>query len=181
MRSLPGPAQVLAGTILAVCLLGSGACDRWTGKWSDGAPSPADLEAVGALARSFVDAHNEGDSERLASLFTEDAILVPPDEPTLEGRDAIADYLDDLLKDAPATMEFDVQELKVMDDWAFERIDVTLQETDPETGEEIETWMRILWILQRQPDGAWKIARFIGNFEEPGDEQDPGTETGRQA
>jgi uncharacterized protein (TIGR02246 family) len=147
----------------------------------DAAPTAADLAAIGKLRAAFLDAHNEGDADRLAALFTDNAVLAPPDDPTCEGKDAIADYFDDLLRDEPSTAEFDVQETRVDGDWAFERIDVTLDGTDPDTGESTETWARYFWVLRRQRDGAWKIDRLMYNIEEPGDDTDDTPGESRQA
>jgi uncharacterized protein (TIGR02246 family) len=166
-----GAPVLLVPALVAVALLGLAACGLFGGE-GDHAPGPLDAQAIDRLTRAFLEAHNEGDSDRLAGLFTDDAVLVPPADPTCEGRDAIADYFDDLFRDAPATAEINVQETRVFGSRAFERFEMTVAETDPDTGEEIETLVRCFWMLERQPDGAWKIARFIGDIEEPVDEED---------
>ena len=139
-----------------------------------GEPSKGDLYAIGRLRAEFVQATNEGDVDRLTALFTDDAVFVPADDPTCEGKDAIADYFDDLMRDEPETLDLDVLETRVEGDWAFERLDATISSTDAESGEETETWARYFWVLKRQPDGAWKIDRAIYNIEEPDDEEDDG-------
>lgn len=139
-----------------------------------GEPSKGDLDAIGRLRAEFVQATNEGDVDRLTALFTDDAVFVPADDPTCEGKDAIADYFDDLMRDEPETLDLDVLETRVEGDWAFERLDATISSTDAESGEETETWARYFWVLKRQPDGAWKIDRAIYNIEEPDDEEDDG-------
>ena len=139
-----------------------------------GEPSKTDLDAIGRLRAEFVQATNEGDADRLTSLFTDDAVFVPADDPTCEGKDAIADYFDDLMRDEPQTLDLDVLETRVEGDWAFERLDATISSTDAESGEETETWARYFWVLKRQPGGAWKIDRAIYNIEEPDDEEDDG-------
>lgn len=139
-----------------------------------GEPSKTDLDAIGRLRAEFVQATNEGDVDRLTSLFTDDAVFVPADDPTCEGKDAIADYFDDLMRDEPQTLDLDVLETRVEGDWAFERLDATINSTDAESGEETETWARYFWVLKRQPGGAWKIDRAIYNIEEPDDEEDDG-------
>ena len=188
MEGLPGQVGQLNGArgsgiarlVLAAGLLAGFGCGWRPRGGGEGAPRPADLEAIGRLGDAYLEAYGKSDAQRLAALFTDDAVLVPSDGPTCEGRDQIADYFDDLLRDVPATAEFEVQETKILDDWAFERIDVTVQWTDPDNGEEVETWERYFWVLQRAPDGTWKIARLIVNTEEPGDEEDQDSGDGRR-
>lgn len=166
--------------ILAAGLLAGLGCGSRPTAGSSTAPRPAGAEGIGRLDDAFLGAYNQGNAESLAALFTEDGILVPPDEPTCEGREEIEGYFDDLLREVPATAEFEVLETNLLDGWAFERIDVTVSWTDSETGEEIETWERYFWVLQRQPDGDWKIARLIVNSEDPEDDDEEEGGEGRR-
>jgi uncharacterized protein (TIGR02246 family) len=47
------------------------------------------LSDISAVNRQFEDAARTGDLDRLASLYTPDAIALPPDGPLVKGRDAI--------------------------------------------------------------------------------------------
>jgi uncharacterized protein (TIGR02246 family) len=170
-RAATSLAAVLAFAAVTIGALGCG----WLGhSETPGTASKADLEAIGRLRSDFVQATNEGDVDKLVALFEDDAVFVPADDPTCEGRDAIADYLDDVMRNTPETIDLDVQETRVEGSWAFERIDATIYSTDSESGEETETWARYFWVLKRQPDGRWKIDRAIYNIEEPDDEDDDG-------
>jgi len=173
---------ILPAALLAAGLLAGVACRRAEppsgGKIA--APDKADLRAIEALRDAFVKAHNDGDPGRLADLFTDDAVLIPADDATCEGKEEIAGYLQSVLEETPSVLEFDVKETRVLGEWAFERIDVTIIVTDPTTREEWEIWARHLWVLKRQPGGKWKIARLIYNIdesdgEEPGDKPQPRT------
>jgi uncharacterized protein (TIGR02246 family) len=44
---------------------------------------------IGAINRQFEDAVRKGDLDRLASLYTPDAMALPPDGPIVKGRDSI--------------------------------------------------------------------------------------------
>ena len=172
VRTLHPPGRALPAVLLVAGCLAGVACSRHGPAPAEVATSPADLRGITALHEAFISAHNGGDVDRLVGLFTDDAVLMPADEATCEGKDAIGDYLDNALQESPSTIEFDVQETKVLGDWAFEWIDATLTSTDADTGEEVETWARYVWILRRQPDGSWRIARAIDNIDESGDEDD---------
>jgi uncharacterized protein (TIGR02246 family) len=142
-------------------------------------PSSADLQAIKRLREAFITAYNKRDVDGLVQLFTEDAVFIPADDATCEGRNEIADYLGDIMDEMPATLEFDVQETQVQGSWAFERIDVTLTVNEVASGEEGEIWARYLWVLRRRPGGSWQIARIIYNIDESGDE-DEGEDEGAQ-
>jgi len=167
---------VLPAVLLAAVLLAGFACrpaEPPGGRMA--APDRADLRAIEALRDAFVKAHNDGDSDRLAGLFSDDAVFIPADDATCEGREEIADYLQSVLEEMPSVLEFDVKETRVLGEWAFERIDATIIVTDPATREEWEVWVRYLWVLKRQPAGNWKIARLIYNIDES-DGEGPGAE-----
>jgi uncharacterized protein (TIGR02246 family) len=155
--------------ILALGLLPGLACGLRTAPPEAG-PGRADREAIQHLREEFVRAQNARDVDRLVDLFTEDAVVVPADDATCEGRRQIAEYYRDLLGQGPATLKFEVLETKVRGDWAFERIDATLTTTDTSTGEPGDEWDRYFWILERQRDGSWKITRLITNVDESDDE-----------
>ena len=164
---------LLAPLVLAALLPGLACRQEPSGK-TRGAPDPADLRAIERLREEFIKAHNDGDSDRLAALFTEDAVFIPEDDATCEGRGEIAGYFSDFLEQGPATVQFETKETRVLGDWAYVRIDATLTTTDASTGEKDETWERYFWVLVREPGGSWRIARAIANVEEPDDEDDGG-------
>ena len=174
MKTQPTFRAAAAAVLVAAVPLGGLGCGWWNRSETSAAPSHADLEAIGRLRAEFVQATNEGDVDRLTALFADDAVFVPADDPTCEGKDAIADYFDDLMRDSPQTIDLDVLETRVEGDWAFERLDVTIDFSDSESGEETETWARYFWVLKRQQGGGWKIDRAIYNIEEPDDEDDDG-------
>ena len=52
-------------------------------------------------------------------------------------------------------------------DWAFERANYTFRLTPVAGGAAMQENTKNLRILQRQPDGSWKIAREIWNSDNP--------------
>jgi uncharacterized protein (TIGR02246 family) len=47
---------------------------------------------IAAVNRAFEDAARRGDFDRVASLYTADAMVLPPDGPFVKGRDAIGPF-----------------------------------------------------------------------------------------
>jgi len=127
--------------------------------------SASDLAAIARLHDAYVSAHNDADADRLMALFTSDAVLMPTDEPTLTGATAIGEHYQEFFDQTPSEISLRPVETRVAGDWAFERIEMTV--TLPGGGGEVlQAQMKHLWILQRQGDGSWKIARAIYNLDE---------------
>jgi uncharacterized protein (TIGR02246 family) len=160
------PLRLIAACLLAASLAAcSSRCSESTRSASRplGA-SAADLAAIGRLHQEYVAAHNASDAERLMALWTDDAILMPMDEPAISGRKAIAEHYDEFFDQNPSEIELEPVETRVAGDWAFERIQMTV--TLPGGPKEHRhADVKYVWILERQPDGAWKISRAIYNLD----------------
>jgi uncharacterized protein (TIGR02246 family) len=123
----------------------------------------ADAEAVRAHVDQFVSAWNTADMAVLGAMVAEDAVLMQPEGPVLQGRDAIlatmADGYDVALLQQTAT----VDEAMMIGDHAYGRGTWNLNPT-PEAGAEVQAangkWSAL---YQRGPDGAWHIWRWMWN------------------
>jgi ketosteroid isomerase-like protein len=60
-----------------------------------------------------------------------------------------------------------MDEIRVTGDWAYSRYSYTWILTPVPGGESVEVSGKGIWIVQRQPDGSWKIAREIWNNDKP--------------
>ena len=127
--------------------------------------SAQDLAAISRLHDAYVLAHNDADVARMTALFSEDAVLMPTDEPAITGREAIGEHYQEFFDQTPSKILLRPVETRVAGDWAFERIEMTM--TMPGGGgNAMEAQVKYLWILERQKDGSWKIARAIYNLDE---------------
>ncbi len=132
---------------------------------SSAGASASDLAAISRLHDAYVSAHNDADADRMMALFTADAVLMPTDEPSLAGATAIGGHYQEFFDQTPSEIRLRPVETRVAGDWAFERIEMTV--TLPGGGGEVlQAQMKHLWILERQGDGSWKIARAIYNLDE---------------
>jgi uncharacterized protein (TIGR02246 family) len=162
--------RYLSSRPLAVCLLAAAAalcasrCSRSETSVTRGA-SGADLAAIGRIHKEYVAAHNASDAERLMGLWADDAVLMPMDEPSLTGKEAIREHYQDFFDQNPSQISLSPLETRVAGDWAFERIQMTVTFADGEGEQERYADVKYLWILQRQSDGSWKIARAIYNLD----------------
>jgi len=127
-----------------------------------------DVEADKAAIRNLHDqtaaASNAGD---LARLFTDDAIMMLPNEPALVGREAIHTWAQGLFDQFTLEETVTTEEIQVAGDWAFLRGTYTFTMTPKPEGETQEETGKCVHIVQRQPDGSWKNTRLMWNSDQP--------------
>ncbi len=129
--------------------------------------SEADREAISQLRQREIEAFSAGDVEALGSIFTEDAVLMPPNELGFQGAEARAVWLRGLYEEASVQGVYTGTELTLAGDWAFEQIAMTLTTTPVAGGVAVEEVGKALHVYRRQPDGSWKIALDIWNTDSP--------------
>lgn len=147
---------------LAACLAGCSAPPA-PGGWS-----ASDEEAARQPSLDFAAAVARGDAPAAAATYTEDAIALPPGtEGPLRGREAIQKYwqamIDQGLKDAALTP------LAVWGsgDAAHEAGTFALGIQPPGSGAPQRVSGKYVVALKRQPDGTYKVAVDIWNFDAP--------------
>ena len=130
-----------------------------------------DSEHIEALHRADEEASRRGDYLTLRSLMTDDAVVLPPGGRMLRGGEALNRSFAQM-SEAPRSTEvlayaFDWRELEICGDFAFEWGYVVGRERNLQTNEETAERHHVMRILQRQPDGTWKVHRTIWNTAAP--------------
>jgi uncharacterized protein (TIGR02246 family) len=131
------------------------------------ATTEADAEAIQALYAAYGQAVTSGDAETWLAIFTDDVVIMPPDEAGFTGKEALRSwgqpYFDQFdMQATPST-----QEIQVAGEWAFAVDEYTFQATPKEGGEAAEERGKGIAVLRRQPDGTWKIAYRAWNRDHP--------------
>jgi uncharacterized protein (TIGR02246 family) len=129
----------------------------------------AETKAINALRAQFIAAFNSNDSAAAAALYTDDAIIMPPNQDTVEGRQAIQAFYAAMFKQNAAKIALTPLETRVADDWAYDRgtATTTITQKSAKSGKPIEEPSKYLVIVKRQSDGSWKVYREIGNGNAP--------------
>jgi len=129
--------------------------------------SQADIEAINHVRAAHIAALNNGDVNAWVAAFTNDGVQMPPNAPANLGRESIRAWSQAFL--APFRVEFTlaVDEVQVAGDWAFERGTYTIILTPKASSEPLQDIGKYLTIYQRQPGGAWGMARDIWNSNKP--------------
>lgn len=126
------------------------------------------VAAVNAIWDEYEASVIASDVDRWIALWTDDGVRMPPDMPFVEGKDTIYETVAAVMQAAPTT-EFVITPLETRSsgDLAYSRGVYTVKFTVAATGEEGFIDGKFMTILQRQPDGSWKIHRDIFNSNVP--------------
>jgi uncharacterized protein (TIGR02246 family) len=115
------------------------------------------LSDISAVNRQFEDAARKGDLDRLASLYTADAIALPPDGPMVKGRQAIKQMWGTVAQQ----MGLKEVRLQTLD---FEQAGDTGYETGEATlslsGGTAVVKFVVVW---KKVDGQWRLHRDMWN------------------
>ena len=133
--------------------------------------APPSEEEVAAAVNAIWDEYEAsviaGDVDRWIAQWTEDGVQMPPNAPFFEGKEHIYARVGANMAAGP-TDELVITPLEITSagDWAYSRgvYTVTFPLGD---GEEGFLDGKFMTILQRQPDGSWKIHRDIFNSNVP--------------
>ncbi|MCG8545788.1 MAG: DUF4440 domain-containing protein [Alphaproteobacteria bacterium] len=118
------------------------------------------------ILEDFDDAYNEafnrGDAAACAAFFTEDVILMAPDQPMTRGRKAFEDIYNSRMGDSDGgTHSNELVEYGVEGDLAYQIGTYAVAGANPpEQG-------KFLNVLKRQADGSWKVAVSMFNSDLP--------------
>jgi len=126
----------------------------------------ADIAAINGLRNRFAAAYNSGDAAAAAACYADDAVVMLPNQPAIEGSQSIRAWLEASFKEGAAKIVHTPLEIQVAGDWAYERGNAVVTIT-PKSGKPTEESIKYLVISKRQPDGSWKVYRDIDNSNNP--------------
>ena len=127
----------------------------------------ADVQAILDFEQTVYDAQIAGDIEAWLSSFTEDVTLFPPNASPLKGKPAVRQFNSPIFEQFDLHESSDDREIVVAGDWGYIRSHWTWIQTPKNGGTEVKDIGNSIWIVQRQPNGSWKIARAIWNSDQP--------------
>ena len=135
-------------------------------------PSPthdqeADFSAINKVREQELTAFTGGQPDALAAVFTEDAVVSPPGEAQLNGREALRSWAQSIATQATVNGQYTGSSIQVAGDWAIERYSGSLTVTPKAGGPAVEEQLRGIHVYQRQTDGSWRIAHDIWNSGAP--------------
>lgn len=119
--------------------------------------------AIRDASNQWAEAVQAGDLDRLASLYAEDAVLLPPGAPAVEGRAAIREFLNTLPEVQSA--ELRQESIEGRGDLAYVQGSYVLEmlAVPGDTASLVTDRGKFVEIRERQADGSWPMIVDIWN------------------
>jgi uncharacterized protein (TIGR02246 family) len=127
----------------------------------------ADVTPIDKVRDEFLAGFNARDAARISATYTADAVLMPPNQGTVTGRDAIKAFNKNLFESYSAKIAFAPAETKIFGDRALDRGTYMIELTEKAGGGRSKEEGKYLVLLQRQADGSWKVTHDIDNTNGP--------------
>ena len=121
----------------------------------------AATEGVTALLAKYNEALNASSTDAVMPLYAEDGVFMPPYGQSAVGSAAVRKAYDAVFKAITLNVKFTIAEIvELGPGWAFARTNSAGTTTDHATGAKSAEGNQELFVLKRDDDGSWKIARY---------------------
>ena len=124
-------------------------------------PERTALVFGGDVAADWEKAYNSGDVDGIAALLTEDAVVMPPNAPIVEGRSHIKSWYREHFASRVVPAKTDERELIMFGEMTYRHGVYALELPDGSTeyGKFVELW--------KNDNGQWRLHRSIWSSNEP--------------
>lgn len=129
-----------------------------------------DITAINEVFNQYVVAVNTGDFDLWISLWTDDAVQMPPDTPARVGKEQIREAMKPGFDQMNLDMTINsIDDVKVYGDLGIVRCTYTLKMTPKAGGETINAVpdAKDLSLWERRSDGSWKLIYDCNNSNVP--------------
>jgi uncharacterized protein (TIGR02246 family) len=127
--------------------------------------SDADRKGIQEVTDKWLKAMTSGDSAGVAAQYTEDAMLLPPNEPIVKGRAAIQHYLGQFPK--ITSFKAPLTEIDGSGNLAYTRGTYEATMMPPGAKTPVKDSGKFIEIRRKEPDGSWLILRDFWNPDAP--------------
>jgi uncharacterized protein (TIGR02246 family) len=125
------------------------------------ATTPRDDElAIRQFTRQYARSFCDGDPAGVVALMTDDFVALTPGKPPIVGKEAVErEVTSDLSELEVQRLHFDPREIVVNGTWAWTwGVSEVVMKTRKDD-QVVRATGKYLWILHRQADGSWRVAR----------------------
>jgi len=122
-----------------------------------------DIKAIRQLVQDWHSDWQNSDIESILSLFTEDPVLLPQGQTAIFGKVAIRSLYQAFFAAYTVKGECNIEEVEVSGDLGYVWVNYTLTATPRAEGVPINEDSKTVFLVRRQTDDSWKIARLIDN------------------
>jgi uncharacterized protein (TIGR02246 family) len=134
---------------------------------ADSLNADADRAAIARVMAELLEAVNASDVARLIAVWAEDGVLMPPNQPSVQGRRALEEHFRRVFSHSRFEFTFTSSDIELAGNAAFERLTYTARAWPAGSRSPIEDRGKGLHVYRRQADGSWKLVRDIWNSDQP--------------
>ncbi len=127
----------------------------------------ADVQAINAVREREISAFASGAVDSLVAVYTSDVVMMPPNEPMINGAEAVRTWGQNIASQATVAGKYTDAKIAVAGDWAVERYIGELTLTPKAGGAAMTEHLKGIHVYQRQPVGSWRIAQDVWNTDAP--------------
>ncbi len=161
IRSIQASCSAALGALAALVVMGCRAPGREGGA-AAGTPEAfpaADAAGIRAADSSFAAAVTAGDAAAVADVYETDAKLLPPNAPTIQGREGIQKFWGGFLGAYDVRITLATDEVDGRGDLGYNRGHYTLEGRPKAAGgAPLHDEGKFLEVMRKQPDGGWRYA-----------------------
>ena len=145
------------GLVLALCCTPSNR--------SPESNTAADVEAIRAVLADAVRASEAGDADAYIKYITDDALILAPGQPPIEGKATIHSWITVFFADYEFSLpQWTTNEVIVRGDIAIHRFSGVATLTSKKDGNAFVADRKYMDVLRKEADGQWRIARHMLNL-----------------
>jgi uncharacterized protein (TIGR02246 family) len=127
----------------------------------------ADEATIRLLADREIAAFAANDMAVIETLFSADCVVMPPNEPAIQGRDALMTWGRSLADQYTITGGYDNSTVVVSGDLAVQYFIGHLSMTPKAGGQAMSETIKGMHVLRKQADGSWQITHDVWNSNTP--------------
>jgi uncharacterized protein (TIGR02246 family) len=127
--------------------------------------TPADANTIRQRTQEFEAAFNTKDPEKVASFYPPESVLMPPNAPTVRGKDGIRDFYKELYAQGGTDHEMETRDVRGHGTMAYEAGSYSLNRRPAAGGATRDRGKYML--IWRTQNGAWAIESTIWSSDLP--------------
>ncbi len=124
-----------------------------------------DQAAIRDRSQAFVKAFNDKAVDQILTIYAENSVFMPPNQPVIRGRDALKTFYEDLFKSGASNLKLDLAEVSGHGPLAYASGSYEM-DLKPASGQPVRDRGKFLFVLRRMAD-TWRYEYTVWNSDLP--------------
>ena len=112
-------------------------------------------------------AQNAGDIDGCLSCWSDEGVLMPPNEPSVIGKEALRTWYREAFDQVSIEAKFEYEQAEEAGGWIFARGNYSATITPKAGGDPVYDKGKVLEVIKRGDDGSWKCACHMWSSDNP--------------